>query len=240
MISRMIQDSSTTVTKGENLLKDGDFENGDHTVYNVGNFGAWYDAGNDSGDIIKGTQAYHNGNAADNEIWELDKGSVLCQIFEAPAAGKYCLTFDVYDNNCLGYYDDSFKVKINGQTVETVRVTADGTITIELDLAAGQNRLDFVSLSQVSGKGPGIDNIELRQEITDLFRRAAGPHALPFLPEQLAGDFDGETVGPEFAGSVASRYFNFRKLSIFGGSNEIQKNIIAKNILGLPETTQKG
>ena len=78
-----------------------------------------------------------------------------------------------------------------------------------------------------------IMGTELRQEITDLFRRAAGPHALPFLPEQLAGDFDGETVGPDFAGSVASRYFNFRKLSIFGGSNEIQKNIISKMILGL-------
>ncbi len=78
-----------------------------------------------------------------------------------------------------------------------------------------------------------IMGTELRQEITDLFRRAAGPHALPFLPEQLAGDFDGETVGPEFAGSVASRYFNFRPLSIFGGSNEIQKNIISKMILGL-------
>ncbi len=78
-----------------------------------------------------------------------------------------------------------------------------------------------------------IMGTELRQEITDLFRLAAGPHALPFLPEQLAGDFDGDTVGPEFAGSVASRYFNFRKLSIFGGSNEIQKNIISKMILGL-------
>lgn len=78
-----------------------------------------------------------------------------------------------------------------------------------------------------------IMGTELRQEITDLFRRAAGPHALPFLPEQLAGDFEGPYVGPEFAASVASRYFNFRKLSIFGGSNEIQKNIIAKMILGL-------
>ncbi|GAA5120120.1 acyl-CoA dehydrogenase family protein [Alloalcanivorax gelatiniphagus] len=78
-----------------------------------------------------------------------------------------------------------------------------------------------------------IMGTELRQEITDLFRRAAGPHALPFLPEELAGDFEGPYVGPEFAASVASRYFNFRKLSIFGGSNEIQKNIISKMILGL-------
>ena len=78
-----------------------------------------------------------------------------------------------------------------------------------------------------------IMGTELRQEITDLFRRAAGPHALPFLPEELEGDFEGPYVGPEFAASVASRYFNFRKLSIFGGSNEIQKNIISKMILGL-------
>ncbi len=78
-----------------------------------------------------------------------------------------------------------------------------------------------------------IMGTELRQEITDLFRRAAGPHALPFLPEELEGDFEGPYVGPEFASSVASRYFNFRKLSIFGGSNEIQKNIISKMILGL-------
>ncbi|MEQ9510643.1 MAG: pimeloyl-CoA dehydrogenase large subunit, partial [Alloalcanivorax xenomutans] len=40
-------------------------------------------------------------------------------------------------------------------------------------------------------------------------------------------------VGPEFAASVSASYFNFRKLSIFGGSNEIQKNIISKMILGL-------
>ncbi|MEY1662132.1 acyl-CoA dehydrogenase family protein [Isoalcanivorax beigongshangi] len=67
----------------------------------------------------------------------------------------------------------------------------------------------------------------LRQEITDLFRRAAGPYAMPFLSE---GD---DAVGPEFAGAVANRYFNYRKLSIYGGSNEIQRNIIAKAILGL-------
>ena len=160
-----IFDSSTTTTKGENLLQDGDFEAG-HTIYNAGGYGAWYDAGNDSGDIVQGNAQSHGGNAADNGIWELDKGSILCQIFDAPAAGKYCLTFDVYNNDCIGKYDDRFKVKINGQTVETVKVTADGSVTIELDLAAGENRLDFVSLSQVWGRGPGIDNIELRQEIT--------------------------------------------------------------------------
>jgi alkylation response protein AidB-like acyl-CoA dehydrogenase len=40
-------------------------------------------------------------------------------------------------------------------------------------------------------------------------------------------------VGPDEAASAAAQYFNNRKLSIFGGSNEIQKNIISKTILGL-------
>lgn len=72
-----------------------------------------------------------------------------------------------------------------------------------------------------------IKGTEIRQEISDLLRRAIGPYALPFLPE------DAEPVGPEYAGRVAAHYFNRRKLSIYGGSNEIQKNIISKMILGL-------
>ena len=39
-------------------------------------------------------------------------------------------------------------------------------------------------------------------------------------------------VGPEWAPSLAPTYFNMRKTTIYGGSNEIQKNIIAKAILG--------
>ena len=40
-------------------------------------------------------------------------------------------------------------------------------------------------------------------------------------------------IGPEWAGALAPAYFNYRKVSIYGGSNEIQHNIIAKAILGL-------
>ena len=53
------------------------------------------------------------------------------------------------------------------------------------------------------------------------------------LVKSTIADYDGEMVGPDFANSVSTKYFNMRKLSIFGGSNEIQKNIIAKMILGL-------
>ena len=78
-----------------------------------------------------------------------------------------------------------------------------------------------------------IKGTELRQEISALTRRALGPNALPFMPEALEEGFNGEEIGPEGAAAVTPQYFNLRKLSIFGGSNEIQKNIISKMILQL-------
>jgi alkylation response protein AidB-like acyl-CoA dehydrogenase len=60
-----------------------------------------------------------------------------------------------------------------------------------------------------------------------------GPYAMPYIPED---DIDGRnepSIGPDWASTIAPAYFNTRKVSIYGGSNEIQKNIIAKAILGL-------
>ncbi|WP_428374471.1 acyl-CoA dehydrogenase family protein [Lichenicoccus sp.] len=78
-----------------------------------------------------------------------------------------------------------------------------------------------------------IRGTEIRQEITSLTRRALGPYAQPFVSEALDADYNGEPIGPDYAASVAVEYFNNRKLSIFGGSNEIQRSIIAKTMLGL-------
>ncbi len=75
---------------------------------------------------------------------------------------------------------------------------------------------------------------ELRQELTNLLRRALGPAALPFPTDVLHAADDEAPVaggGPPEARFAAACYFNNRKLSIFGGSNEIQKNIIAKTML---------
>ena len=67
----------------------------------------------------------------------------------------------------------------------------------------------------------------IRQEINDLARRAVGPYAMPFASEAVEGAND-RIPDPFDAGPVAGQYFNNRKLSIFGGSNEIQRGIIAK------------
>ena len=78
-----------------------------------------------------------------------------------------------------------------------------------------------------------IKGTEIRQEFDVLKRKAIGPYAAPLVPEAFEPGFNGPSVGPEYAAPIAKDYFNHRKITIFGGSNEIQKNIISKMILGL-------
>ncbi|GAA0333836.1 acyl-CoA dehydrogenase family protein [Sphingomonas oligophenolica] len=78
-----------------------------------------------------------------------------------------------------------------------------------------------------------IRGTEIRQEITSLTRRALGPYAQPFVSEALDEGYNGQPVGPDYAAPVTVDYFNNRKLSIFGGSNEIQREIITKAMLEL-------
>ncbi len=82
-----------------------------------------------------------------------------------------------------------------------------------------------------------IKGTEIQQSISELLMRAVGPYALPFRREAMeAGwQFDPgrEPPGPRYAATLAAAYFNQRKLSIFGGTNEIQKNIISKMVIGL-------
>jgi alkylation response protein AidB-like acyl-CoA dehydrogenase len=83
------------------------------------------------------------------------------------------------------------------------------------------------------GRAPGaevsllkIRGTEIQQALTELMVEAVGPLAQPFKPIE-ATDFD------LFTARLAPRYFNYRKTTIYAGSNEIQRNIIAKMSLGL-------
>jgi len=92
-----------------------------------------------------------------------------------------------------------------------------------------------------TGAAPGVESsmlkiqgTEIRQEINALMLRAMGPHAPLFVNDMTdAAGLDLEGIGPVNAPRAALTWFNNRKLSIFGGSNEIQKNIISKTVLGL-------
>jgi alkylation response protein AidB-like acyl-CoA dehydrogenase len=107
---------------------------------------------------------------------------------------------------------------------------------LEIDLTA----LEFTELrtlaGESSGKGPGpessilkIKGTEIQQRLQDLALEAAGHYGAPFLGE--AGHNSG--IGPQHSLDLAGDYFNGRKTSIYGGSNEIQRNIISKMVLGI-------
>ena len=102
------------------------------------------------------------------------------------------------------------------------------TTNLRVLAAAGAGHAPTAESSMLKIRGT-----EIRQQISDLMRRAAGVHAQPFVTEALEEGFNGPAVGPDFAAPAASHYFNYRKLSIFGGSNEVQREIISKAILEL-------
>jgi len=78
-----------------------------------------------------------------------------------------------------------------------------------------------------------IKGSEIQQTVSELLLEAIGPYALPQDTHDGDDRWNEPPIGPEWAGPLAPHYFNWRKVSIYGGSNEIQKNIIAKAILGL-------
>jgi alkylation response protein AidB-like acyl-CoA dehydrogenase len=105
-------------------------------------------------------------------------------------------------------------------------------IEIELD-ALELTSMRFLDRMRRSGQPPGADasllkirGTEIQQAITELAMQAVGPMAQPFV------GVDAGTVDP-LVSRLAPRYFNYRKASIYAGSNEIQRNIIAKMTLGL-------
>ena len=76
-----------------------------------------------------------------------------------------------------------------------------------------------------------IKGTELQQTISELFVEMLAYYGHPFYLEHEIGS--NETVGPDYAAPVMPHYLNYRKVSIYGGSNEIQRNVISKAILGL-------
>ncbi len=111
---------------------------------------------------------------------------------------------------------------------------------LEIDLSA----LEYTELrtlaGEAQGKGPGpessilkVKGTEIQQRLTELTLEAVGNFGVPYFrgfPQEGSNEYP---IGPDYAHGAAPTYFNMRKTSIYGGSNEIQRNIIAKMILGL-------
>ncbi|GKX34354.1 MAG: hypothetical protein MnENMB40S_19720 [Rhizobiaceae bacterium MnEN-MB40S] len=111
-------------------------------------------------------------------------------------------------------------------------------IEMDLDAMSTTNLRLLSSPDSVANAGPmssmlKIKGTEIRQAINDLTRRALGPYAMPFVSEALDAGYNQEPIGPDYAAPVAADYFNIRKITIYGGSNEIQRGIISKMMMGL-------
>ena len=111
---------------------------------------------------------------------------------------------------------------------------------VEIDLMALEITVLRVLAADRQGRPPGpeasilkIKGTEIQQALTELMMEAVGPWALPHLPDSWGDHWLGERVGPEYAAPLAAQYLNFRKVTIYGGSNEIQRNIVSQMILGL-------
>ena len=115
---------------------------------------------------------------------------------------------------------------------------------VEIELTALEMTELRLLSEEAAGRKPGpeasilkLKGTQVQQGITELLLEAVGNRAHPFDPSILEDDWPGaDNDGPpvaEHAATVASHYFNWRKASIYGGSNEIQRSIIAKAILGL-------
>ncbi len=110
----------------------------------------------------------------------------------------------------------------------------DRLTRVEIELQALElTAMRFLDKMRRSGQPPGADvsmlklkGSEIQQAITELMMQAVGPQAQPFVAA------DGGSVDA-YKSRLSPRYFNYRKTTIYAGSNEIQRNIIAKMTLGL-------
>jgi alkylation response protein AidB-like acyl-CoA dehydrogenase len=123
--------------------------------------------------------------------------------------------------------DPLFAVKVAELEIELMAL--ETTVLRVLAQAAGEEK-----------RAPGpeasvlkVRGTEIQQRLTELIVEAAGPMALPFDEAYLEGELEHSVFDDDFAAPLLPHYFNYRKTSIYGGSNEIQRNIISQMILGL-------
>jgi alkylation response protein AidB-like acyl-CoA dehydrogenase len=124
--------------------------------------------------------------------------------------------------------DPDFRRKIAEAEIKTEALNAT-----ELRVFAG--RANGEAMGAVSSMLK-LEGSQMQQVMTELALEAAGVYAAPFVQDTWAG-IEGRTntprAGPDYAATLAPQYFNYRKTSIYAGSNEIQHNIMAKMVLGL-------
>jgi alkylation response protein AidB-like acyl-CoA dehydrogenase len=109
---------------------------------------------------------------------------------------------------------------------------------IEMQLMAAEMSTLRI-LAAADGSAPGAESsilkirgTEIRQSLTYLMNKALGPYAMPFIEHELGYGCEAPLY-TDYSSTPTCQYLDMRKASVYGGSTEIQKNIIAKMILEL-------
>ncbi|MET0274063.1 MAG: acyl-CoA dehydrogenase family protein [Phenylobacterium sp.] len=195
-----------------------------------------------------------SGEHIQNEVFFADvrvpKANVVGRVDEGWTVAKYLMQFE----RGGGVVTPSLKVRL-----EKIRAMgrAEGLgadFSARLGAAAIQiaalEAVELRTLSRLSsGEAPGAESslmktvgTEISQHLTELALEAVGPYALPYQPHLVSpgGPTPGVTppddqgaAGPDYSWTVTSKHLNDRAGSIYAGTNEIQRNIMAKAILGL-------
>ncbi len=132
------------------------------------------------------------------------------------------------------------RAQSNGKPlIEDVRFR-DKLAQAEIDMRALEITLLRVLDAEREQRAPGpeasllkIKGSELQQTLTELTMAAAGPAGMPYVREGDGNEADAPWLSDEAFRFATGHYFNFRKTTIYGGSNEIQRNIITQMVLGL-------
>jgi len=138
-------------------------------------------------------------------------------------AGLKCIASETPLQGARLIEDPAFKVRIDAAEIELMALEVTELRTLASVEAGGAPGPESSILK--------IRGTEIAQRIADLTIEAYGYYGMPF-PEQRLIDNEG-AVGPERALVALKDMLFGRAASIYGGSNEIQKNIIAKAVLGL-------
>jgi alkylation response protein AidB-like acyl-CoA dehydrogenase len=116
----------------------------------------------------------------------------------------------------------------------------DRIAQIEVDLMALEITNLRVIEAEMERRAPGpeasmlkVKGTEIQQALTELMMQALGLQGMAFQHGAMEAGWNGAVVGPDYGVPLAGMYFNFRKASIYAGSNEIQRNIISRMMLGL-------
>ncbi|MDB5478990.1 MAG: acyl-CoA dehydrogenase [Caulobacteraceae bacterium] len=192
-----------------------------------------------------------SGEHIQNEIFFTDvrvpRDNVIGQVGDGWTVAKYLMQFErgggmsapSFNSRLSRIRSAASEIDGSGSRLASAAIAVDALEAIELRIMA---RL-------TAGDAPGVESsllktvsTELSQHLTELALEAAGPYAAPFQPHltHTGGPTPGYVppnhggpVGPPETHIAAAKYFNDRAGSIYAGTNEIQRNIMAKAILGL-------